>query len=104
MIEGSPGVVVLIWPNGVVRGELEHALRDSYGNDGAARCVDRYVDCLMEANVPPARKSAKAWIHTYLASLSEPDCPLGVAAEKGLLPEPSGKFFGCVQALLPGQP
>jgi hypothetical protein len=79
-----PHVSVLIMPpNNEGTGRmLEDLCLASVLDDPAFDCVDQYFECLAEQGITLGNnKIAKARVHAFLASRSEPDKRLGEAAQ-----------------------
>ena len=79
-------------PDGAHGGMLESLCKDAVKDDGAAKCVDEFLKCVMERISSPPKPTAKAWMHAWLASRQEPDKRLGEAANAGYLPWNSPAF------------
>ena len=78
-------VCYLVVPHGAKSGMIEDVCLDSVNFDPAIDCVDRYFECLRQANrVPKEVRMAKARLHAFLASREEPHLRLGEAADKGI--------------------
>ena len=83
--QGSLRVCYLVVPHGAKSGMIEDVCLDSVESDPATDCVDRYFECLKQANrVPKEVRMAKARLHAFLASREEPHLRLGEAADKGI--------------------
>ncbi|MFN8515565.1 MAG: DUF3226 domain-containing protein [Thermomicrobiales bacterium] len=82
---GSPEVVALVLPDGHNPGDLESLVWESVAGEAAVSCVESFMTCLVEANIPLPRQQSKARVHAYLATLDPPDRRLGDAAADSLL-------------------
>ena len=65
---------------------LEDVCLESVKSDPAMECVDRYFECISQADIQGPRKvwMSKARVHAFLASRERPNLRLGEAAESGL--------------------
>ena len=83
---GQLKVAYLIVPHGVEGTMIEDICLDSVRTDPAMKCVDRYFECIREADVPGPRGNweSKARVHAFLASREQPDLRLGEAAKRGV--------------------
>ena len=83
--QGSLRVCYLVVPHEAESGMIEDVCLDSVESDPATDCVDRYFECLKQANrVPKEVRMAKARLHAFLASREEPHLRLGEAADNGI--------------------
>ena len=83
----KPTVIVLIMPPGSQSGNLEDLCFQSVKNDPATTCVDALFSCLSSLpKFPMTNEMAKAKVHAFLATRTEPDKRLGEAAEAGYWP------------------
>jgi len=87
-----PSVSIFILPDCVNAGMLEALCLESVKGDPAASCVDEYLACLNRYEHPLPANMAKARLHVFLASRSEPECLLGQAAHQGYFPWSSPVF------------
>ncbi len=71
-----PRVGIMILPGQEQPGMLEDLCLASVADDSAIPCIDEYFDCL-KAVLTPSTHAAKARMHAFLASRSEPDKRLG---------------------------
>jgi hypothetical protein len=86
--DGPPRVGIFILPDGVGMGMLEDLCLSAVKEDAAMKCVDDFITCVAACGRPgpPAKNLAKARIHAWLASHSEPDKRLGEAARAKYFP------------------
>ena len=82
----NPRVQIYLFPSGLNQGMLEDLCLQSVAEDKAIRCVDEYFDCVRKVAEREPRNLAKARVHAWLASQTEPDKRLGEAAQKGYWP------------------
>ncbi len=92
-------VGVLILPDGHSEGMLEDLCLSAIGTYPEMRCVDEYFRCVNDAAKRQPRNMAKARVHAWLSSQTEPDKLLGVAAEIGYWPWNSPAFAHVKQFL-----
>lgn len=79
--DGSPSVTVLILPDSQTPGMLETLLCQTFADSDESRCIDNFFACVAQTGCEPKRP-AKARVHAYLATKSEPHVSVGVAARK----------------------
>jgi hypothetical protein len=77
---------------------IEDVCLDSVAADPAMPCVDGYLACLAAAGFT-VRHRAKARLHAFLASRTEPDTDIGTAARWGYWPFGSPAFGPLVDLL-----
>ena len=84
--DGRLKVAYLVVPHNKDRGMIEDVCLDSVRTDSAMECIDRYFECIGEADTPGPRQvwSSKARLHAFLASRDRPDLRIGEAAERGI--------------------
>lgn len=84
--DGRLSVTYLIVPHNRDIGMIEDVCLDSVRNDPAMECIDRYFDCIGEADTPGPRQvwMSKAQTHAFLASRDRPDLRIGEAADRGI--------------------
>ena len=85
---GRLSVSYLVVPHGEARGMMEDVCLASVRTDPAMECIDRYFECIEEADTPGPRSAhkSKARLHAFLASRDDPSLRLGEAADKGIWP------------------
>ena len=83
---GDLKVAYLVVPHNVEGTMIEDVCLDSVKTDPAMECVDRYFECISQANIQGPKEvwMSKARVHAFLASRERPDLRLGEAAESGL--------------------
>ncbi|HWG47267.1 MAG TPA: DUF3226 domain-containing protein [Gemmataceae bacterium] len=82
----NPRVGVWILPEGRTAGMLEDLCMAAVQTDLAVPCVDEFFQCVFRRAARQPNNMAKARLHVWLASQTEPDKRLGEAAEKGYWP------------------
>ncbi len=84
--DGRLNVTYLVVPHNRDTGMIEDVCLDSVSDDPAMDCIDRYFECISEANTPGPRQvwSSKAKLRAFLASRDRPDLRIGEAAERGV--------------------
>ncbi len=75
----------LIVPHNLKEGMLEDVCLESVHHDPALQCVDEYLACIHQLEIPQPRNRSKARIHAFLASRERPDLRLGEAADAKIL-------------------
>lgn len=75
--------VILVLPHGSERGMLEDVCLESVAQDSAMRCVESYIECVLDEVEVQPRNLSKSRVHAFLSSREEADVQLGIAAEKG---------------------
>lgn len=63
-------------------GELEDLCLKSVGEEPAMDCVNNYMDCLVDTTERVESPSSKQRAYAYIASHSDPDIRVGLAAQK----------------------
>ena len=83
---GDLKVAYLIVPHNIAGTMLEDVCLESVKTDPAMECVDRYFECISQADIQGPREvwMSKARVHAFLASRDRPNLRLGEAAESGL--------------------
>ena len=83
---GDLKVAYLIVPHSIAGTMLEDVCLESVKTDPAMECVDRYFECISQADIQGPREvwMSKARVHAFLASRDRPNLRLGEAAESGL--------------------
>ena len=83
---GDLKVAYLVVPYNVEGTMIEDVCLESVKTDPAMECVDRFFECIGQANIQGPKEvwMAKARVHAFLASRERPDLRLGEAAERGL--------------------
>ena len=99
IVGDSPQVSIMILPDGQNSGMLEDLFLTAIETDPVLPCVDEYFDCVYRTSGRKPNNMAKARVHTWLASQSEPDKRLGEAAKAGYLPWDSPGFDSLKQFL-----
>jgi hypothetical protein len=99
IVGDSPQVSIMILPDGQNSGMLEDLCLTAIETDPVLQCVDEYFDCVYRTSGRKPNNMAKARVHTWLASQSEPDKRLGEAAKAGYLPWDSPGFYSLKQFL-----
>lgn len=84
--DGSLSVSYLVVPHGEARGMIEDVCLESVRGDPAVECINRYFECIEEADTPGPRSAhmSKARLHAFLASRHDPSLRLGEAADQGI--------------------
>ena len=79
-------VAYLVVPHNRESGMIKDVCLDSVSDDPAMGCIDRYFDCIEEADTPGPRQAwmPKARAHAFLASRDRPDLRIGEAADSGM--------------------
>ncbi len=79
-------VAYLIIPHNIAGTMIEDVCLESVKTDPAMECVNRYFECISQADIKGPRKvwMPKARVHAFLASRERPNLRLGEAAESGL--------------------
>jgi hypothetical protein len=95
----SPQVSVMILPDGQNSGMLEDLCLIAIDTDPVLQCIDEYFDCVYKITGRQPNNTAKARVHTWLASQIEPDKRLGEAAKAGYWPWDSPGFHDLKQFL-----
>ncbi len=83
---GFPAIHIYIMPDNQNAGMLEDLCLASVHSDPAISCVEAYFQCVQQAAGRNPTPLAKARLHAWLASQTDPDRRLGEAAEKGYWP------------------
>ncbi len=81
--DSSPSIGIFIVPDGVSSGAIETLCRRSVENSAAGRCVNMYLDCLVEHNAMESSNKDKSFSHAYLASMRNPVARVGEGALGG---------------------
>ncbi len=95
----SPQISILILPNNQNSGMLEDLCLDAIKTDPVLQCVDEYFECVDKKIGRKPNNMAKARIHAWLSSQTEPDKRLGEAAKANYLPWDNPKF-DCLKEFL----
>jgi hypothetical protein len=95
----NPQVGVWILPDGSTPGMLEDLCLAAVQTDPALQCVDEYFQCVQKRAGRQPNNMAKARLHAWLASQTEPDKRLGEAAEKRYWPWNSTAFQPLIKFL-----
>ena len=84
--DGRLSVSYLVVPHGEARGMIEDVCLESVRTDPAMECIDRYFECIEEAETPGPRSAhmSKARLHAFLSSRDDPSLRLGEAADQGI--------------------
>ena len=84
--EGHLSVSYLVVPHERDHGMIEDVCLESVRSDPAMDCIDRYFECIEEADTPGPRSThmSKARLHAFLASRDDPSLRLGEAADQGV--------------------
>ena len=90
--DGLPAVSVLVLPGDGKSGMLENILCDAFADTEEDLCIDEYFDCLGRRAGLSVRNPAKARVHAWLATRSQPHVSVGVAAKKGYWNLDDGPF------------
>ena len=83
---GDLEVTYLVVPHNAEGTMIEDVCLESVKTDPAMECVDRFFECISQANIQGPRevRMSKARVHAFLASRERPDLRLGEAAESGI--------------------
>ncbi|HKI35834.1 MAG TPA: DUF3226 domain-containing protein [Gemmataceae bacterium] len=92
ILDGTPRIGVFILPGNSRPGMLEDLCMDSVDGDPALACLTTYFECVLRAAGRQPGNQAKARVHAWLASQTEPDRRLGEAAAKGYWPWDNSAF------------
>ena len=93
--DGKLQVAYLVVPHDQEFGMIEDVCLNSVSSDPAMQCVDRYFECISQANTPGPKevRMSKARVHAFLASREDPSLRLGEAAQRGIWPLESDAFL-----------
>ena len=81
--DASPSIGIFIVPDGSRPGAIETICRGSVQGDMAAKCVDKYIDCLNTHNALKSNIPDKTFTHAYLAATRDPAARVGEGALQG---------------------
>ena len=79
-------VAYLVVPHDTKGGGIEDVCLDSVRDDPVMGCIDRYFECISEADTLGPRQvwRSKARLHAFLASRERPDLRIGEAADRSI--------------------
>ena len=99
--ESGLTVAYLVVPHDVPGTMMEDVCLNSVADDPVMECVERYFECVDQADAEGPRDvwMSKARVHAFLASRDRPDLRLGEAADNGIWNFESDAFRPLVDLL-----
>jgi len=90
--QGTPRVIVMIWPCDRNEGTLEDVCLQSVASYPEMTCVNQYFECLEDQVLEQPRNLSKGKVQAFLASRPKTYPHLGVAALKSCWPFDNNAF------------
>ena len=78
-----PSIGVFIVPDGNEPGAIETLCRRSKEGEEATKCVEEYLNCLVERGAMRSTNVDKSFAHAYLAGMEDPVARVGEGARQG---------------------
>lgn len=97
IVFGPPRIGVFILPDNSCNGMLEDLCLDAVQTDGAIACVNEFFQCVSRNTSRQPSPIAKARVHTWLASQTDPALRLGEAAKRNYWPWNAAAFQPLIQ-------
>ena len=80
---GAPSISAFILPDNRSGGMLETLLCRTFADTPMEDCVESFFACVGGATDEPLHRPEKSRAHAYIATMSEPQVSVGVAAQRG---------------------